>query len=63
MALEKELTVYRQELSRLLEEGEAGKFALIQGDQVVCVWDTYRDATPIFLQRQDWRARRNTTRA
>jgi hypothetical protein len=41
MALEKELDTYKRELPKLLEN--AGKFALIKGDQV-SVWSTYEDA-------------------
>jgi hypothetical protein len=65
MALEEELATYRRELPRLLEEGETGRFALIRGEQVVSVWDTYRDATqygyerfadaPFMVQRIDGR--------
>lgn len=44
MPFERELAAYRRELSRLLEEGEAGKYALIKEEQVLSVWDTYRDA-------------------
>jgi hypothetical protein len=44
MALERELAAYQRELERLIQEGEGGRFALIYGDEVVSVWDTYRDA-------------------
>jgi hypothetical protein len=37
-------TVYRKELARLLDEGEAGRFAVIKGDLVAHVWDTVADA-------------------
>jgi len=39
----KELATYEREKSRLVAESE-GKFALIRGDVVVSVWDTYEDA-------------------
>jgi hypothetical protein len=42
MALEKELETYRRELPKLV--ANAGKFALIQGDQVAGIWETYQDA-------------------
>ena len=38
------LHAYRKELPRLLKEGEAGRFAVIQNDEVVHVWDTADDA-------------------
>jgi hypothetical protein len=41
--LEKELAAYEKEKSRLVSES-AGKFALIHGDCVAGVWDTYEDA-------------------
>jgi asparagine synthetase B (glutamine-hydrolysing) len=44
MAQERELAAYRRELTRLLREGEVGRFALVHGDAVVSVWDTRRDA-------------------
>jgi hypothetical protein len=44
MPLRRELATYRRELPRLLEEGEAGHYALIKGDELISVWDTYRDA-------------------
>jgi hypothetical protein len=39
----KELATYEREKSRLVAESE-GKYALIRGDVVVSVWDTYEDA-------------------
>jgi hypothetical protein len=42
MALEKELQTYRRELPKLL--GQEGKYALVQGDALAGVWDTYEDA-------------------
>ena len=42
MALEKELETYRRKLPELL--ADAGKFALIQGDELVGVFGTYEDA-------------------
>jgi len=38
------LSAYRKELPRLLGEGEAGRFAVIKGHEVVHVWDTADDA-------------------
>jgi hypothetical protein len=42
MALEKELETYKHELSNLLSN--AGKYVLIQGDEVAGTWETYQDA-------------------
>ena len=42
---EKEIATYVRELPRLLEEGEAGRYALIKGDEILSTWDTYRDAS------------------
>ena len=39
-----EIRTYLRELPRLLAEGEEGRFVLIKGDQVLSVWDTFRDA-------------------
>jgi hypothetical protein len=49
--LEAEVATYRRELPRLLEEGEAGRFAVINGDQVLATWDTYRDALQYGYER------------
>ena len=38
------LHAYRKELPRLLDEGEAGRFAIFKGHEVVHVWDTAEDA-------------------
>ncbi|MBL8183185.1 MAG: hypothetical protein JNM56_15800 [Planctomycetia bacterium] len=51
MALEIEFDTYGRERSRLLEEGEAGRFAVIQGDKVLSTWDTYRDALQYGYER------------
>ena len=41
---EKEIATYVRELPRLLEEGEAGRHALIKGDEILSIWDTQGDA-------------------
>ncbi len=43
-AYEKEIAAYVSKLPQLLDEGEAGRFALIKGDEILSTWDTYRDA-------------------
>jgi hypothetical protein len=64
--LEREIATYWHELPRLLQEGEANRFAVIKGDQVLSIWDTYRDASqygslrfdpdePFMVQRIDQR--------
>lgn len=42
MALEQEMETYRRELPGLA--AEEGRFALIKGDQLVDIYDTYGDA-------------------
>lgn len=42
--IRREIATYRRELPRLLAEGQAGRFALIHGDEVVSLWDTSEDA-------------------
>lgn len=39
-----ELMTYARALPRLLAEGEAGRWVLVQGAEVVSVWDTFNDA-------------------
>lgn len=41
---EKEIATYVRELPRLLEAGEAGRHALIKGDEILSIWDTQGDA-------------------
>jgi len=40
----RDLETYRRQLPRLLQEGHAGRYALIKDDQVVSIWDTVGDA-------------------
>jgi hypothetical protein len=42
MALEKEVATYKRELPKLM--ANAGKHALIQGEGVAGIWETYHDA-------------------
>jgi hypothetical protein len=39
-----ELTTYYRHLPELLTEGEAGRFVVIQGEELCNTWDSYRDA-------------------
>jgi hypothetical protein len=41
---QRDLQTYRRELPRLLQEGHAGRYAIIRDDQVVSIWDTVGDA-------------------
>src|SRR5262245_38683325 len=50
-SMEREFHTYRRELPRLLEEGHAGRYALIKGDQVLSVWDTQRDVLQAGCER------------
>jgi hypothetical protein len=47
----RDLATYRRELPRLLQEGQAGRYALIKNDQVVSVWDTVGDALQAAAER------------
>jgi hypothetical protein len=51
MALEQEVETYRRELSLLLQEGHARRWALLKGEHVVCVWDTRGDALQYGYER------------
>ncbi len=39
-----ELATYERELSRLLAEGEEGRWVLVQGPSEMSTWDTFADA-------------------
>ena len=39
-----EINAYLRELPRLLAEGEAGRYALIKGETILSIWDTYGEA-------------------
>src|SRR6266436_1026521 len=41
---QRDLETYRRRLPRLLQEGHAGRYALIKDDQVLSIWDTVGDA-------------------
>ena len=41
---QRDLQTYRRELPRLLQEGHAGRYAIIRDDQVVGIWDSLDDA-------------------
>ncbi len=47
--LQKEIATFNRELPVLL--GKAGKFAVIKGDELVGVYDSYEDALTIGYER------------
>jgi hypothetical protein len=49
--LRTEIRTYLRELPRLLAEGEEGRHALIKGEEVLSVWDTFEDAYQAGCQR------------
>lgn len=49
MTLERELATYERELPNLLEH--RGKYALIQGDDVIGIFDTFADALTVGYDR------------
>jgi hypothetical protein len=49
--LKREIATFRRELPRLLAEGEANRYAVLQGDQVVGLWDTQQEALQTAQQR------------
>lgn len=40
----RDFETYRRELPNLLQQGHAGRYAVIKGDQVLGIWDTIDDA-------------------
>lgn len=46
-----ELNTYMREMPRLLAEGEEGRYALISGDQLYTIWDTFGDALQAGYQQ------------
>lgn len=46
-----DLDTYRRELPRLLEEGNAGKYAIVRDGQVLSIWDTLDDASQAAGER------------
>ena len=51
LVLEREIETYRKELPRLLAAGQAGRFVLIKGEQVVGTWDTQAEAIQAGRER------------
>ena len=49
--LQTEWAAYCRELPRLLAEGNEGRFALVQGENIVSLWDSRCDAVRAGYQR------------
>lgn len=47
----REEETYRREVGRLLAEGHAGEFVLIQGDDIIGFWPTRKEALLVALRR------------
>jgi hypothetical protein len=50
----REFATFLRELPRLLLEGHEGRHALIKGDEVLSVWDTFEDAYQAGCERFAW---------
>src|SRR6266850_14274 len=48
---QRDLETYRRHLPRLLQEGHAGRYALIKDDQVLSTWDSVGDALQAAEER------------
>jgi hypothetical protein len=42
---------YRREVSRLLAEGQEGRWVLIKGEKVIGLWDTREEAYAVAIER------------
>jgi hypothetical protein len=51
LALEREIETYRRELPRLLATGQAGRFILIKGEQILGIWNNQADAIQFGRQQ------------
>ena len=49
--LYQEWNVYRREVTRLLAEGQEGRFLLIKGEDIIGIWDTPEQAKAVALQK------------
>jgi hypothetical protein len=46
-----EWTFYRREVGRLLAAGQAGRWLLIKGEEIIGIWDTHDEARAVALQK------------
>lgn len=51
LTFQEEIATYRRELPRLLQEGQAGRCALIKGNEILSIWDTWGDANQAGYDR------------
>ena len=49
--LAQEWKTYKREVARLVADGNEGRSALIKGDEIVGVWDTFSAAVAAGLER------------
>jgi hypothetical protein len=47
----REWAAYVREMPRWLAEGQEGRFVLIKGDEIVGIWDTWREAADTGRER------------
>jgi hypothetical protein len=50
-SLAAEWETYRRELGRLLAEGQEGKYALIKGNEIIGIYETWDEARRIGLEK------------
>ena len=51
MVLNHEIETYRRELPQLLAQGQAGRYVLFKGDQLIGIWDSQAEALEAGRQR------------
>lgn len=50
-ALAEEWEFYRREVGRLLAEGNEGRYVLIKGEQIIGIWDTWKEVSAAICQQ------------
>lgn len=50
-ALAAEWETYRREVGRLLAEGQEGKYALIKGEEIIGIYETWDEARRVGLEK------------
>ncbi len=50
----RELAAFLRALPKLLEEGHEGRHALVKGDEVLSLWDTFEDGYQAGCERFGW---------
>jgi hypothetical protein len=46
-----EWNFYRKQVGRLLAEGHEGRWVLVQGEEIIGIWDTEKEADQVRVQR------------